>query len=184
MSEAVKAIAAEWKRQIISAGGDENVAQQAIALAGLNGLFDAHHMLEVSEAVNRAKTELLIDVKALLSDAGCTPGQQVMNALTAIAVRTGPPCLLPGVRKDRAYRSSHHMTESDGFKSERTKKDPLLWTLYYAMLEANGIHSDGYGLYPQFWRCAKVTADIARADGENGRAPKLDTQEEHSGPKD
>lgn len=31
-----------WKRQIIQAGGDENVAQQAIALAALNGLFDIH----------------------------------------------------------------------------------------------------------------------------------------------
>jgi len=29
-----------WRLQIISAGGDENVASQAIALAALNGLFD------------------------------------------------------------------------------------------------------------------------------------------------
>jgi hypothetical protein len=30
----------EWRRQIINAGADENVAQQAVALAALNGLFD------------------------------------------------------------------------------------------------------------------------------------------------
>ena len=34
--------AEEWKRQIINAGGDENVAQQAVALAALNGLFEIH----------------------------------------------------------------------------------------------------------------------------------------------
>jgi hypothetical protein len=33
-------LAKDWERQIISAGGDENVAQQAVALAALNGLFD------------------------------------------------------------------------------------------------------------------------------------------------
>lgn len=49
------------------------------------------HELEVSEAVNRAKTELLMDVAALLADGDCTPGQQVMNARTAIALRTAPP---------------------------------------------------------------------------------------------
>jgi hypothetical protein len=41
LPEAVrKAYAEEWKRQIINAGGDENIAQQAVALAALNGLFD------------------------------------------------------------------------------------------------------------------------------------------------
>lgn len=34
--------AEEWQRQIINAGGDENVAQQAVTLAALNGPFDIH----------------------------------------------------------------------------------------------------------------------------------------------
>lgn len=37
--------AEEWKRCIINAGADENVAQQAVALAALNGLFDLHRTL-------------------------------------------------------------------------------------------------------------------------------------------
>lgn len=41
-SEVAKQHAEEWKRQIINAGADENVAQQAVALAALNGLFDWH----------------------------------------------------------------------------------------------------------------------------------------------
>jgi hypothetical protein len=34
--------AAAWERCIIDAGGDENVARQAVTLAALNGLFDLH----------------------------------------------------------------------------------------------------------------------------------------------
>jgi hypothetical protein len=38
--EARRQYAEDWKRQIINAGGDENIAQQTVALAALNGLFD------------------------------------------------------------------------------------------------------------------------------------------------
>lgn len=38
----IDSVADEWRQQIISAGGDENVAQQAVALAALNGLFDVY----------------------------------------------------------------------------------------------------------------------------------------------
>lgn len=47
--------------------------------------------LDVSEAVNRAKTELLIDVNALLSDPDCTPHQSLNSVRTLIVTRTGPP---------------------------------------------------------------------------------------------
>lgn len=52
-----------------------------------------------------------------------------------------------------------------GFKASRLARDPLLWSLYYAMLEANGIHSDGYGLYPIYYRCAQAAVDFMRANG-------------------
>lgn len=42
MDRLEKRHAAEWKRCIITAGADENVAQQAVALAALNGLFDIY----------------------------------------------------------------------------------------------------------------------------------------------
>lgn len=32
--------AEDWQRQIVNAGGDEGLAQRAVALAALNGLFD------------------------------------------------------------------------------------------------------------------------------------------------
>lgn len=67
----------------------DRLSRAGIQLAEERDLLRAR--LEVSEAVNRAKTELLMDVVALLSDDGCTPGQQVMNARTVIAVRTGQP---------------------------------------------------------------------------------------------
>jgi hypothetical protein len=35
-----KHVAEEWKRQIINAGGDENLAEQAVTIAALNGMFD------------------------------------------------------------------------------------------------------------------------------------------------
>lgn len=41
-SEIERHHAEAWRRQIIEAGADENVAQQAVALAALNGLFDIH----------------------------------------------------------------------------------------------------------------------------------------------
>lgn len=47
--------------------------------------------LEVSEAVNRAKTELLMDVSYMLSDENLNLTQRIINAGTAIIVRTGPP---------------------------------------------------------------------------------------------
>ena len=59
--------------------------------AARNALRDAADALEVSEAVNRAKTELIINVKAILTAPELTPGQQVMNALNCIAARTGAP---------------------------------------------------------------------------------------------
>lgn len=40
--------AAAWERCIVDAGGDENVAQQAVALAALNGLFDLHRDAQVA----------------------------------------------------------------------------------------------------------------------------------------
>lgn len=49
MDSMEKQHAAEWKRCIISAGGDENVAQQAIALAALNGLFDIHRLFAAKQ---------------------------------------------------------------------------------------------------------------------------------------
>lgn len=48
MNSPEKHHAAEWMRCIISAGGDENVAQQAIALAALNGLFDHFRKTEAN----------------------------------------------------------------------------------------------------------------------------------------
>lgn len=48
--------AEEWKRQIINAGGDENVAQQAVALAALNGLFDPIRALPVPATVESGET--------------------------------------------------------------------------------------------------------------------------------
>ncbi|MET4210482.1 hypothetical protein [Bradyrhizobium sp. LA2.1] len=47
--EARKHHADEWVRQIINAGGDENLAQQAVALAALNGLFD--HVPDAAQSV-------------------------------------------------------------------------------------------------------------------------------------
>lgn len=98
MVDIAKAHAAEWERQIISAGADKNVAQVAVALAGLNGLFDPHRelqsaldRLEVSEAVGLVKSQLIADLTVLLNDEDCTPGQRVMNALTAIKLKTGAP---------------------------------------------------------------------------------------------
>lgn len=51
-----------WRRQIIEAGGDENVAQQAVALAALNGLFDIHRdwgALRALAADDRVSSELI-----------------------------------------------------------------------------------------------------------------------------
>lgn len=47
-SEIERHHAEEWGRQIINAGGDENVAQQAVALAALNGLFDIYRSMPAS----------------------------------------------------------------------------------------------------------------------------------------
>lgn len=49
------------------------------------------NMLEVSEAANRAKTELLLDIEAMLKDEALTPSERVINVGLAIAVRLGPP---------------------------------------------------------------------------------------------
>jgi hypothetical protein len=46
VSDLAKTHAKEWMRCILNAGGDENVAQQAVALAALNGLFEPHHEAE------------------------------------------------------------------------------------------------------------------------------------------
>lgn len=48
------------------------------------------------------------------------------------------------------------------------KKDPLLWTLYYSMLEANHIYGDGYGFYPAFWKCAKAAVEVYAKMPANG----------------
>lgn len=47
--------------------------------------------LEVSESCNRTKTLIIMDVKALLSDADVALADRATNALTTIEVRTGPP---------------------------------------------------------------------------------------------
>lgn len=72
--------AKEWVRCIRSAGGDENVAQQAITLAALNGLFDIHR--------DPAAQELLASLKALhhrLVKEGIRFGPLIADAEAAIA---------------------------------------------------------------------------------------------------
>lgn len=48
------------------------------------------------------------------------------------------------------------------FKDDRMKKDELLWSLYYAMLEADHIHNEGAGLYPLHWGHARAAAQFVR----------------------
>lgn len=78
--ELEKVHAEEWKRCIINAGGDENVAQQAVALAALNGLFDLHR--EAAEllrlaADHRVSSEAIgIRIRNAMPDLGETARQK------------------------------------------------------------------------------------------------------------
>jgi hypothetical protein len=51
------------------------------------------HMLEVSESVNRTKTNLLLDMVAMLKDESLLPEDRIQNALLAFNLATsGPRC--------------------------------------------------------------------------------------------
>lgn len=73
-AEAERHHAEEWRRQIINAGGDENVAQQAVALAALNGLFDINRSLPDLPAATATTTEREDEVEKLIAALNTLPG--------------------------------------------------------------------------------------------------------------
>lgn len=64
MADMEKHHADEWRRTIVSAGADESIAQQAVAMAALNGLFDPHRDLAAQRDTRWAVNVLLETIAA------------------------------------------------------------------------------------------------------------------------